>query len=145
MALANKRIPDMRIAQIHPDTSWNRVWQNLHSVWTSEKIKEVWYMVIHDVISTNDRLAKIRLRASNLCTVCGRTDTLQNRLTECTEGADLWRWTCSQISTILRTDPKNVRPEWTIRSASSSGLHYATGPSYGYSPTRSLTAYNGGG
>jgi hypothetical protein len=64
MALANKGVPDMRIIQIHPESSWNRVWHNLHAVWTSEEIKAVWYMAIHDVIATNDRLAKIRLRAS---------------------------------------------------------------------------------
>jgi len=37
-------------------------------------------MVIHDLIPTNDRLAKIHLSATNNCQHCGQTDTLIRRL-----------------------------------------------------------------
>ena len=105
----------MRDIKLHPNTQWNRVWHNLHVAWVSEKLKAVWYTAIHDIVPTHDRLAKIRLRASNLCKLYGRADTIQHRLTEGTEGAALWKTTRSQIATILRTDPANFRPERTLR------------------------------
>jgi hypothetical protein len=105
----------MRVVQLHPDTHWTRVWHNLHVAWVSEELKAVWYTAVHDIIPTHDRLAKIRLRASNLCNLCGRRDTIQHRLTECTDGAEVWKRTRSKIATILCTDPANVRPEWTVR------------------------------
>jgi hypothetical protein len=114
MEVATKEIRDMRVAQLHPDTHWTRVWHNLHTAWVSEELKAVWHTAVHDIIPTHDRLAKIRLRTSDLCNLCGRPDTIQHRLTECTDGAEVWKRTRSQITTILCTDPANVRPEWTV-------------------------------
>jgi len=37
-------------------------------------------MVIHDLIPTNDRLAKIQRSTTNNCQHCGRVDTLILRL-----------------------------------------------------------------
>jgi len=115
MAQATKEIRDMRVVKLHPDTHWTRVWQNLQVAWVSEELKAVWYTAIHDIIPTHDRLAKIRLKASHPCSLCGRADTIQHRLTECTDGAAIWKRTRSQIATILCTNPANVRPEWTVR------------------------------
>jgi hypothetical protein len=114
MALATQVVRDMRVVQLHPDTHWTKAWNNLHTAWVSEEIKAVWHTAIHDVIPIHVRLAKIRLRASNPCNQSGRTDTIQHRLTECTDGADMWMRTRSQIATILCTTPTNVRPEWTV-------------------------------
>ena len=115
MALATKEIRDMRVINLHPDTQWTRVWHNLHVAWVSEELKAVWHTAIHDIIPTHDRLAKKRFRDSNLCNLCGRADTIQQRLTECTDGAAICKRTRSQIATILSTQPANVRPEWTVR------------------------------
>ena len=136
MALANKGIPDMRITQIHPDTSWNRVWHNLHAVWTFEEIKAVWYMAIQDVIPTNDRLEKIRLRASK---------SLHSKWTKGHSPAppdgvyrDCQRMVVDTLPNChhhaKRSKKISGRNGPSVR-ASSSGLHSATGPSYGYSPT----------
>jgi hypothetical protein len=114
MTLAAKQTPGIRIMTLHPDTRWPEVWQNLHAVWTTEDIKSVWLTVIHDVVPTQERLAKISLSDTNLCTLCGRMDTLLHRLTDCSEGVDIWLWTRERIANILRTDPKYVLPEWTL-------------------------------
>jgi hypothetical protein len=60
-------------------------------------------------------LAKIQRSTTNNYQHCGRVDTLIHRLTECSEGADIWRWTRSGIASILRMDPKYILPEWTVR------------------------------
>jgi len=92
----------------HPTTPWSKVWGNLHAVWPSEELKAAWFMVIHDLIPTNDRLAKIQRSTKNNCQHWGRVDTLIHRLTECSEGADIWRWIRSRIAIILRMDPKYI-------------------------------------
>jgi len=115
MALALKGARNVRIMTQHPTTSWSRVWENLHAVWLSKELKAAWFMVIHDLIPTNDRLAKTQRSATNNCQHCGQTDTLIHRLTECSGGADIWRWTRSRIASILRMDPKYILPEWTVR------------------------------
>jgi len=99
----------------HPTTPWPKVWGNLHAVRSSEELKAAWFMVIHDLVPTTDRLAKIQRSTTNNCQHCGRVDTLIYRLTECREGADIWRWTHSRLAIILRKDPKYILPEWTVR------------------------------
>ena len=71
-------------------------------------------MVIHDLIPTNDRLATIQRSTTNKCQHCGLVDTLIHRLNECSEGADIWRWTCTRIASILRMDPKYILLECIV-------------------------------
>jgi len=111
MALALKGARDVRIMTQHPTTPWSKVWGNLHAVWSLEEAAR--FTVIHDLIPTNDLLAKIQRCATNNCQHCGRVDILIHRL--CSEGADIWRWTRSRIAIILRMDPKYTLPEWTVR------------------------------
>jgi len=49
----------------HPTTPWSKVWGNLRAVCSSEEVKAAWLMVIHDLIPTNDGLAKIQRSATN--------------------------------------------------------------------------------
>jgi len=115
MALALKSAWDVWIMTQHPTTPWSKVWGNLHAVWSSEELKVAWFMVIHDLIPTNDRLAKIQQSTTNNCQLCCRVDTLIHRQNECSEGAGIWRWTRSRIASIIRLDPKYILPEWTVR------------------------------
>ena len=50
----------------------------------------------------------------SLHTHCAQPDTLIHRLTDCSEGINIWLWTPVRIATILQTDPKHVLPEWTV-------------------------------
>jgi hypothetical protein len=95
-----------------PNINWPRVWRNLHNSWVSEEIRSVWYVVIHDILPTNTRLAAIKMVETDLCR-CGRTDTLQHRLTECVEGAAMWDWTRKRLAQMFRTDPHHIPDDWT--------------------------------
>jgi len=115
MTLELKGTRDERVMTQHPTTPWSKVWGNLQAVWLSEELKAACFMVIHDLITTNDRLAKTQRSTTNNCQHCVRVDALIHRLTEYSEGADIWTWTPSRIAIILRMDPKYILPERTIR------------------------------
>jgi hypothetical protein len=91
------------------------VWPNLHEAWISNTMKTTWYQVIHDIVPTNERLARIRLCDAAHCHSCGGTGTILPRLTECNAAANIWEWTRVRMSVILRTSPRNINPMWTIR------------------------------
>ena len=104
LALAVQEAQNVWIMAQHPTISWSRVWGNLHAFWSSEEFKAAWFMVIHD-IRTNDRLAKTQRSARQNCqTLCSNRHS--HSQAECSEGADMWRWTRSRIMSILRMDPK---------------------------------------
>jgi hypothetical protein len=83
--------------------------------WTTKAVKVTLYMVIQDILPTKERLYKIRLADSPLCRQCGSMDTVIHRVTECGEGARIWKWTKRRIAWILHTNPANILPDWTTR------------------------------
>jgi hypothetical protein len=66
-------------------------------------------------IPTQERLAKIVSATRTNAHSAEPVDTLLHRLTDCNEGVDIWLRTRDRLANILRTDPKYVLPEWTIR------------------------------
>jgi hypothetical protein len=110
MTMAQQNTRGMLIETQHPAIPWLTVWRNLHAVWTSEDIKSVKFLIIHDLIPTNDRLAKINLNDTPRCTRCDRKDTLLHRLAECNEETEIWRWTRLMMTIILRIDPTTHSP-----------------------------------
>ena len=106
----------MRIMHLHLSADFERIWTNLHECWTTEAVNINWYVVIQDILSTNERLHQIRLVDSPLCGHCGEPDTIQHIVTACGEGARIWLWTKRRIAWILCIDPAHIRRNWTRRT-----------------------------
>jgi hypothetical protein len=115
MELATRRTMGMRVVQKSPNTDWGRVWRNLHASCVSEAFQSAWYLVIHEPIPTNERLAAIHLVESDTCRQCGKPDTLMHLLMECDNGLVEWDWTRRRVATMLRTDPRHISREWVLR------------------------------
>ena len=49
----------------------------------------MWYMVIHDLVPTNERLHTIHLKTSDAFSKSGETDILMHRITECAASVDI--------------------------------------------------------
>ena len=59
--------------------------ENLHTASVSVEITSIWYIVVHNVVSSNERMNAIWLVESDRYRYCGRRDTLVHRLTEYNE------------------------------------------------------------
>ena len=115
MAAATRESREMRIKQPHPDTQWMQVWKNLHTVWVSEEIASMWYIVVHDIVRTDEGLHVIRLEESDRCGHCVRRDTLAHRLTDCNEGTAICLWTRERIAQTLQTDRRRIPADRCLR------------------------------
>jgi hypothetical protein len=98
-----------------PNFDWHRIWSNLHASWIPDIVRSLWYMAIHDILPTNERLHRIALANSAHCTHCGQIDTLSHRLTDCGAEKDMWRWTQGHLATMLRTHPCHIPEDWPLR------------------------------
>jgi hypothetical protein len=83
MALAASTTKEIRVITMHPTLNWSQIWQNLHMAWVHDDVKSAWFLAIHDIIPTKERLFKIYLADTNQCNQCDQTDTLLHRITEC--------------------------------------------------------------
>ena len=80
----------MRVVRKYRDVNWKYLWTNLHTAWISDVQRSTWYIVIHGLIPTNDRLAAIKLTETNRRSTCDAIDTTQHRLTQCGESKLIW-------------------------------------------------------
>jgi hypothetical protein len=106
---------DIRIVKKYSNAAWGRVWKNLHFKTLPANIISTWYETIHDIVSTNARLAAIHLTLTSTCPNCGLEDTIQHRITDCGEGPVTWNWTRTRLGMILSTNPTYIPKEWTTR------------------------------
>jgi len=96
------------VVRKYPDVNWKRLRTNLHTAWISDVRRSTWYMVIHDLIPTNDSLAAIKLTETNRCSICDAIDTTQHRLTQCGESKLIWNSTRAKMAAITRTNSLDV-------------------------------------
>ena len=87
---AGKPEPAMRIGTLYPEFGWDIVWTNLPGACVPNTIKTTWYLVIHDIVPSNDRLARIKLRDDPHFTLCRKTDTILHHLTEFNAAGNKW-------------------------------------------------------
>jgi hypothetical protein len=80
MAFAATPARPCRVEMLHPNIDWQRVWSNLHAAWVPDTVQSQWYMAIHDILPTKERLHRIALAHTAHCTHCGHLDTLSHRL-----------------------------------------------------------------
>ena len=79
-----------------------------------ESSRIVWYRVIDGIITTNERLRRIRMVQTDTCSRCNRTDTLEYRITECGAGRAIWDHAKNLIAQMLRTTPDSIPDDWLI-------------------------------
>jgi hypothetical protein len=108
--------PQMRITDKHPAIQWANVWTNIHHPAMSDSIKSAWYVVMHEILPTNERLAAKRIRDTDSCIWCDRLDTLTHRIRARQEDEGIWTWTKGKIAKILRFDPRHIPAEWALRA-----------------------------
>jgi hypothetical protein len=116
MSTAETKPRVVRIMQHQPAVDWSLVWGQSRNIISPDGARSAWYMVIHDIISTNVRLHRIRLMDMDKCTQCRRQDTKLNLLTECRVKQEIWEWTRPRIARVQGTDPRHIPNEWFLRS-----------------------------
>ena len=102
-------------------SDWHRIWSNLHAAWVPDTLRSQWYMAIHDILPTKERLHRIALADTAHCIHCGQLDTLSRRLINCGARKEMWRWTQGNLATMLHTHSCRIPYDWHLCPCFSSG------------------------
>jgi len=89
MAVAAASMRPLRIVTLNPNHDWSRICRNLITAWIPDAVRCTWYMEIHYILPTKERLNRIALSASDRCAYCGQTGTLSHRIIECGASRDM--------------------------------------------------------
>ena len=124
---------DVGIMKQHTTIPWSKLWGNPHAVWSSEELKQpgLWLFVISYIPTTEKpRYNEVPRTIANTAVEY----TFMHRLTDCSEGAEIWRWNRSRIAIILRMHLKYILPKWPLRPSYHLGHHRGNGKFCGSSP-----------
>jgi hypothetical protein len=102
----------IRVQTKFPQYNWTLIWQNITKRYLSQRIRTIWYAIVHDIAPTNSRQNNIKLHDTGNCQHCGRSDTIHHRFTTCTHTQAIWKWTQLRIAYFLRTAPAEIRDTW---------------------------------
>jgi hypothetical protein len=61
MPSAAKTARPCRVEMLQPNFDLRRIWSNLHAAGVPDTVRSVWYMAIHDILFTEERLPSIAL------------------------------------------------------------------------------------
>lgn len=103
------RLTDRRV-------DWPAAWRNISRSWHGSATRTAWYLVVHDLVPTNERLHKCKPTISDRCARCGAQDTLGHRLVSCGAAADVWAWLNRSVAR-LGTADAYLRPDRVWRPA----------------------------
>jgi hypothetical protein len=102
----------IRVLTKFPQYNWAQIWQNINKRFLPQRIRTLWYIIVHDIVPTNSRLNTIKLHDTGHCQHCGQSDTIYHRFTSCTYTQAIWEWTRLRIACFLRTAPAEIRDTW---------------------------------
>jgi hypothetical protein len=115
MAITENPTRNIRIETLNPTYDLPRICHNLHTTWIIEAIRSTWYLAIHDMIPTKQRLHRIALTDTDQCVQCGQPDTLPHRLTKFSTAKNMWQWTRERLAAIFHTDPHHIPSDWPLK------------------------------
>jgi hypothetical protein len=81
----------LRIVTMYPNYNWPQIWKNIPEAWIPDAVQSTWYMTIHNILPTRERLHRIDLSDSDRCNLCGLTNSLTHRIIKCGDGGEIWR------------------------------------------------------
>jgi hypothetical protein len=98
-----------------PTVEWDWLWIILHTIWASDYIKVMWFLVIHDLQPINERLHRINLAETSRCKMCGVEDTRLHRLIECQRGRAVWDETRMKLALILHMSLAHLEADRVLK------------------------------
>ena len=75
----------------------------------------IWYGIVDEIDPRHEILHRIRMIPMDTGLHCNKSDNLLHRLTECVEGALMWKWTQHRLALILRIDRRRIPEDWQLQ------------------------------
>jgi hypothetical protein len=114
MARSEKEAPRMRVMTFRSAVDWSVVWNNFSSAVLPDRVRSMWYRVMHDILRTNVRMYRIHQTDTDRWRQCNAQDTMLPRLTESDESAAIWEWTRHRLALIQRIVPCHIPSVWLL-------------------------------
>lgn len=102
--LLSKKTIEVKIVQKFPNLPWEVIWENTAKNYVSTQARSVLYEVFND--SYPNKVKMFNHNFANVdnyqCDVCGKPDTNNHRIKECTFSSIIWNWITEIVTNKLK-------------------------------------------
>ena len=114
--LEENKPPPARVETLHPEADWPTIWSAANTKKVHPHLRAKYYLLLHDVIPTRSRLYSKKLADSPICLQCGKIDTLEHRLVECSShGTQEWQECARRVARLLGLPMQELQPQILLR------------------------------
>ena len=93
--------PPPKVVYRHADLPWENIWRRLNRQVIDSPVKDILFMLIHNVLPTRDRLYRLRKCNSSQCTAGDGDEDVEHLFTSCTRTQVAWAWARRKIMNLM--------------------------------------------
>ena len=83
---------------------WNDIWQRLNHPVLTSKVRDIMFLVIHNILPTMDRLHRLNMRDNAICKKEDGIEDVEHLFTGCVRTQVAWAWTRRKVIHLM--------PDW---------------------------------
>ena len=89
--------PPPKIIYKYEDLPWNEIWARLNLPVLVSEVRDLMFMLIHNILPTRDRLARLGRRQDAVCSAEDGNESAEHLFTACTKTQVAWAWARRKI------------------------------------------------
>ena len=93
--------PPPKVIYRHADLPWEDIWRRLNRPVIDSPVKDILFMVIHNVLPTRDRLFRLRKCDNSQCTAGDGEEDVEHLFTSCSRTQVAWAWARRKIMNLM--------------------------------------------
>ena len=86
---------------------WNDIWERLNHPVLTSKVRDIMFLVIHNILPTRDRLHRLNMSENNKCKKEDGVEDVEHLFTGCVRSQVAWAWARRKIMHLL--------PDWVTQ------------------------------
>ena len=96
--------PPPKVIYKYDNLPWNDIRQRLNHPVLTSKIRDIMFLVIHNILPTRDRLHRLNMTENSMCKKGDGIEDVEHLFTQCVRTQVAWAWTRRKVL--------NLMPDW---------------------------------
>ena len=84
-----------------PGVVWDNVWTNLNHPMLRVKEREMMFLIAHNILPTKERLYRMKMIDSNMCSCGGGVESLEHIFFTCVKSQSAWSWMRRKMESVV--------------------------------------------
>ena len=93
--------PPPKVINKYEDLPWNDIWKRLNFTVLGSTLRDLMFMLIHNILPTRDRLARLGRCADSICREGDGTENVEHLFSGCSRTQVAWAWARRKVQHLM--------------------------------------------